>query len=65
MAIGAHVGRGQPIAEVGCGKVGISQGPHLELGISDVGGPVCCPRQAETSALTQSLLLDAYASATR
>jgi murein DD-endopeptidase MepM/ murein hydrolase activator NlpD len=63
--VGAHVSRGQPIAQVGCGRVGISDGPHLELGMSDVGGPVCCPRRGETSALVQSLLADAYAAATR
>jgi len=65
VAVGTHVTRGQPIAQVGCGRVGISQGPHLELGMSDAGGPVCCPERGETSGLVESLLTDAYAAATR
>jgi len=38
VAIGTHVGAGQVIGEVGAGIVGISTGPHLEIGFSDASG---------------------------
>jgi murein DD-endopeptidase MepM/ murein hydrolase activator NlpD len=63
--VGAHVSAGQPIAEVGCGTVGISSAPHLELGMAPLGArnPEEMPAVGETSHETLSDLAAAYRAA--
>jgi murein DD-endopeptidase MepM/ murein hydrolase activator NlpD len=58
--VGAHVSAGEPVAEVGCGIVGISGGPHLEIGLSPPGGPPCCPGWGETAPATFALISQLY-----
>ncbi|MFL5863118.1 MAG: murein hydrolase activator EnvC family protein [Solirubrobacteraceae bacterium] len=55
--IGTHVSQGQVISEVGSGVVGISSGPHLELGFADSSGSPVGPSSA---AAMMSLLRGAY-----
>jgi peptidoglycan hydrolase CwlO-like protein len=44
--VGAHVGAGQVISEIGYGIVGISTGPHIEMGFADSSGSPIGPSSA-------------------
>jgi murein DD-endopeptidase MepM/ murein hydrolase activator NlpD len=63
--VGTHVSPGQAIADVGCGVVGISSAPHLEIGILPAGAtnPEELPAVGETSHEALSDLSSAYKTA--
>jgi murein DD-endopeptidase MepM/ murein hydrolase activator NlpD len=48
--VGAHVSQGQVISQVGYGDVGISSGPHLEIGFADSSGSPVGPSSAPAMA---------------
>ncbi len=58
--VGAHVVAGQPVAEVGCGIVGLSSGPHLEIGLTPPGATPCCPGWQVTSPAVDALMQQLY-----
>lgn len=57
LPIGTHVSAGQVISEVGSGIVGLSSGPHLEIGFCDGSGT---PLGGGTASQMLSLLQGAY-----
>jgi murein DD-endopeptidase MepM/ murein hydrolase activator NlpD len=57
LPVGTHVGAGQVMSEVGPGIVGISSGPHLEIGFADSSGS---PIGSGSASTMLSLLRGAY-----
>ncbi len=57
LAVGTHVSAGQVMSSVGPGIVGISTGPHIEIGFADSSGNPIGPQSASTM---MSLLQAAY-----
>jgi hypothetical protein len=48
--VGDRVRAGERVSTIGCGIVGESRAPHLEIGVGVRGGPSCCPGWHQTSA---------------
>ncbi len=57
LPVGTHVGAGQVMSSIGPGIVGISTGPHLEIGFADSSGS---PIGSQTAGTMLSLLQAAY-----
>ena len=57
LPVGSHVGAGQVMSSIGPGIVGISTGPHLELGFADSSGS---PIGSQTAGTMLSLLQSSY-----
>jgi murein DD-endopeptidase MepM/ murein hydrolase activator NlpD len=57
LPVGSHVSAGQVMSEVGPGIVGISTGPHIEIGFCDSSG---APLGGGTAPTMMSLLRAAY-----
>ncbi len=57
LPVGTHVGAGQVMSSIGPGIVGISSGPHLEIGFADSSGS---PIGSQTAGTMLSLLQSAY-----
>jgi hypothetical protein len=65
VSVGQRVSRGQHISDVGCGIVGISSTPHIEIGISEPGGGPCCPGWGTTAGWVKKTVLRLYTAARR
>jgi murein DD-endopeptidase MepM/ murein hydrolase activator NlpD len=57
LPVGTHVGAGAVMSEVGPGIVGISSGPHIEIGFCDASG---APIGGGSASTMESLLQGAY-----
>ena len=57
LPVGAHVGAGQVMSSIGPGIVGISTGPHLEIGFADSSGS---PIGGSSASTMMSLLQASY-----
>ena len=58
LPVGTHVSAGQVMSSIGPGIVGISTGPHIELGFADSSGN---PVGSQSSGTMLSLLQASYA----